>query len=521
MRISFIAAALLALSLAPPVHRPAIGAGHTAPRHQESAQPGFPLLSRVAIDAASAARLDLLLSGGLDLTAWNAEGRLEGLLRPADIAWVRGLGFELEIVTGDVYADFYRRHGAILGNNLSDYSDYQQNVDELLAMEAAHPAIARTEVVGVSLEGRGIYGLKISDSVDTDEPEPEVLLMAIHHAREPVSNETVLELARRLLGGYGSDPELTFLVDHREIWIIPVVNPDGYVYVDDYDPMWRKNRRGGYGVDINRNYGFQWGYDNWGSSPYTGDETYRGAYAWSEPETQTIHNFINAHQVSYALSFHTYGDLYLYPWGYYYGTTPDNSHFRDIAQVMSQDNHYTYGPTSSTLYLVNGECTDWLYGEQSNNDKIFGYTVEIGDWFWPSLWQIAGLVEENMEPTFYFIEQAGGLHDGDIPLELLNTPATIDRGGPVSWDAHVVSVAGEDLQVDSWIDVTSPVLPPQGVRRVLVRDMLIPAGYDDTLVVSGMMPGNAPLGSYTFRQRIGDLTTGEIYGEDSFTATVN
>ena len=225
----------------------------------ESAEPGFPLLSKVAIEASSSSRLDQLLAGGLDLTAFDAQGRIEGLLRPAEIAWARELGFRLEVVVEDVYADFYRRHGAIAGNNLSDYSDYQQNVDELAALEAAHPTIASTDVIGVSIEGRGIYALKISDNVATSEPEPEVLLMAIHHAREPVSNETVLELARRLLGGYGSDPEMTFLVDHREIWIIPIVNPDGYVYVDDSDPMWRKNRRGGYGVDINRNYGFQWG----------------------------------------------------------------------------------------------------------------------------------------------------------------------------------------------------------------------------------------------------------------------
>ena len=486
----------------------------------ESAEPGFPLLSKVAIEASSSSRLDQLLAGGLDLTAFDAQGRIEGLLRPAEIAWARELGFRLEVVVEDVYADFYRRHGAIAGNNLSDYSDYQQNVDELAALEAAHPTIASTDVIGVSIEGRGIYALKISDNVATSEPEPEVLLMAIHHAREPVSNETVLELARRLLGGYGSDPEMTFLVDHREIWIIPIVNPDGYVYVDDSDPMWRKNRRGGYGVDINRNYGFQWGYDNWGSSPYTWDETYRGAFAWSEPETQAIHNFVHGHDIKYALSFHTYGDLYLYPWGYYYGTSPDNSHFRDIAQVMSADNNYTYGPTSSTLYLVNGECTDWLYGEQGTKEKIFGYTVEIGDWFWPSRGEIPGLVEENMEPTFYFIEQAGGLHDGDVPLELMNTPSTIQRGSRAEWDAHVRNVAGEDLSVDSWVHVTSTSLPVEGVTKVLAEGRLVPSGYDDTVLVGGLMPLSAPIGSYTFTQRIGDRATGEIYGEDVFTAVV-
>ena len=487
----------------------------------ESAQPGFPLISKVAIDAPSAARMQTLQSAGLDLTARDAQGRVEGHLRPADIAWAQSQGFAVEVLVDDLYADFYQRHGGILANNLADYSDYQQNVDELLNMESAYPALASTEVIGHSLENRAIYALKISDNVSVDEPEPEVLLMALHHSREPVSNETVLELARRLLGGYGSDPEMTFLVDHRETWIIPVVNPDGYVHVDDYDPYWRKNRRGNYGVDLNRNYGYKWGYDNWGSSPYQYDETYRGASAWSEPETQTIRDFVVGHKFTYAISFHTYGDYYLYPWGYYGGTTPDNEHFRDIAIEMRRNNHYTYGTTYQTLYAVNGECTDWFYGDQNMKPKIFAYTVEIGYDFWPNRNDIAALVEENMDPTFYFIDQSGGLHDGDIPLTLSNTPAVIERGQQVSWDVHATNVSGVTLFADSWLVATASSLPPQGKTVMLMSNVRIPAGFDATVQMSQPMPEGAPTGNYTITQRVGDFDTQEIYGEDSFQAQVN
>jgi murein tripeptide amidase MpaA len=509
-RSVFATAALLCLAAA---SRPAAAV--------ESAQPGFPLRAKVAIEAPLPAQRVLLQSAGLDLAAVDRLGRVEALLDPEEIAWVEGQGMAVETLVADIYADFYQRHGTVLGNNLADYSDYQQNVDELLAMEAAYPQLARTEVIGSSIEGRAIYALKISDRVDTDEPEPEVLLMAIHHAREPVSNETVLELSRRLLGGYGSDPQMTFLVDHREIWVVPIVNPDGYAYVDDVDPYWRKNRRGGYGVDINRNYSYKWGYDNWGSSGYKWDETYRGTAPWSEPETAAIRDLVEGHLFTYALTFHTYGDYYLYPWGYKWGSTPDDSHFRSIAQEMSRDNHYTYGTTAATLYPVNGECADWLYGEQSTKGKIFGFTVEIGYDFWPNRNDIPALVEENMEPTFYFLEQAGGLHDGDLPLTLSNTPSSIQPGQSVSWDAHATNIGGEHLTVDSWVVATAAVLPPQGATAMLVQNMSVSASYDQTVTVNAVMPANAPAGNYTFTQRVGDFATGEIYGEDSFQATVN
>src|SRR5690606_8892087 len=120
------------------------------------------------------------------------------------------------------------------------------------------------------------------------------------HAREVITPEVLIYIMRYLTNNYGIDPQVTYLVDNRELFFSTVVNPDGYYYDEVIEPdgggLWRKNRRnngdGSYGIDLNRNFGYQWGYDDEGSSPDGSDETYRGASAFSEPETQRLRDFM-------------------------------------------------------------------------------------------------------------------------------------------------------------------------------------------------------------------------------------
>src|SRR5690606_38232143 len=126
-----------------------------------------------------------------------------------------------------------------------------------------------------------------------------------------------------------------------------------YVYNETTDPggggFWRKNRRnnggGTYGIDLNRNYGYFWGYDNVGSSPNPWSETYRGTAPFSEPETQALRNFLGSgRSVRIALNSHTSGDLLLYPWGYEYDTcTPDEAAFAALGDTLTYRNPHTYG----------------------------------------------------------------------------------------------------------------------------------------------------------------------------------
>lgn len=248
-----------------------------------------------------------------------------------------------------------------------------------------------------SIEGRPIYYVKISDNPDTDEPEPEVMYDALHHAREAASLSQLIYYMWYLLENYNSNPQIQAIVNNTEMYFVPCVNPDGYVYNQTTNPngggMWRKNRKvnggGTFGVDLNRNYGYQWGYDNVGSSPTSSSDTYRGTAAFSEPETQAMRDFCTTRNFKFALNNHTYSNLLIYPWGYlpsFY--TPDSAIFVNWAKLLTKDDQFLYGTGDQTVnYVTNGDSDDWMYGEQTTKPKMLIMTPEAGsstDGFWPA-----------------------------------------------------------------------------------------------------------------------------------------
>lgn len=256
-------------------------------------------------------------------------------------------------------------------------------------------------------ENRSIYYVKISDNPNQSEGEPQVLYTGMHHAREGIGMQHQLYYMYYLLENYATNQEVRDLVDNTEMFFIPIFNVDGYARNIQTNPsgggMWRKNRfpngDGSFGIDVNRNYGFFWGYDDEGSSPYTWDETYRGTAAFSERETQMMKEFCETHNFKIALNYHSYSNLLLYAWGYTPEPSPDETVFATYAKNMTVDNHYTYGPGSTTIYPTNGGSDDWMYGEQTTKEKILAYTPECGssgDGFWPSTSRIIPLCQENM-----------------------------------------------------------------------------------------------------------------------------
>lgn len=256
-----------------------------------------------------------------------------------------------------------------------------------------------------TIEGRPIYWMKISDNPNQNEDEPEILYTALHHAREPNSMMQMIFFMYYLLENYDSDPLIANIVNERELYFVPVVNPDGYIYNENTNPngggMWRKNRRnnggGSYGVDLNRNYGYEWGYDNNGSSPDPWDATYRGTAPFSEPETQIIRDFTLDHDFEIALNYHTYTGLVLYPWGYEDIYTEDDDLFSAYANLFAEESGYSTGTAWELLYNTNGDANDWMYGEQQTKEKIFSFTPEVGTYgFWPPQSLIIPECQENM-----------------------------------------------------------------------------------------------------------------------------
>ena len=336
-------------------------------------------------------------------------------------------------------------------SNFGIYHTYPEMVAFVDSLRMRFPdVISEKWSIGQSLEGNEIWCFKVSDNPDVDEDEPEILFDAMHHAREIMAGEMCIMLGEYLGENYGVDPEITQLVDTREIFIIPMGNPDGVLYNEQIQPqgggMWRKNRRnngdGTWGVDLNRNYPYEWGC-SWGSSGYPGDETYRGTAPASEPETQHFINFINERHFTIRQSIHTYGDLTLYPWGYTTTDTPDEDLFREMGEQMTMYNGYTPGQPGDVLYDVCGGTFDWDYGAQDEHEKIYGFTNEIGHSFWPSESNRQPYFDENVWPAVYLISMAGNLTN--VTFEHDPLPFTANYVSSYQVEATPIGYADADI----------------------------------------------------------------------------
>jgi hypothetical protein len=320
------------------------------------------------------------------------------------------------------------------------YFTYQEMLDNLDSMVSKYPSLITLKQAlpgGTTIEGRPIYQVKISDNPTVDEPEHEMLYTAVHHAREPGGMSQLIFYMWYLLENYGTNDEVDQIIENTELFFVPCLNPDGYLYNELTDPagggLWRKNRRdnldGEWGVDLNRNYGYNWGYDDDGSSPNTFSGTYRGDAPFSEPETQLLRDFAESREFRIALNYHTYGNLLIYPWGYDYGIyTPDSAVFAEYGNLLTTYNGYTYGTADQTVgYIVNGSSDDWMYGEQITKDKIFAMTPECGDpayGFWPPSFEIIPLCHNTM-----FQNLTAALLCGKYALLEENSPEIVSTGG--------------------------------------------------------------------------------------------
>ncbi|MDQ0583155.1 M14 family metallopeptidase [Streptomyces rishiriensis] len=307
----------------------------------------------------------------------------------------------------------------------SKYHNYAEMTTEIDQRIAAYPGIMSKRVIGKSYQGRDIVAVKISDNVATDEAEPEVLFTHHQHAREHLTVEMALYLIRELGAGYGSDSRVTGMVNGREIWIVPDLNPDGgeYDIATGSYRSWRKNRQPNsgssyVGTDLNRNWNYKFGCCG-GSSGSTSSETYRGAAAESAPEVKVVADFVRGRivggkqQITAGIDFHTYSQLVLWPFGYTSAdtatgmTADDNAAFKAVGQKMAASNGYT-PEQSSDLYITDGSIDDYLWGTQ----KIFSYTFEMypssasGGGFYPPDEIIERETSRNRDAVLQLLENA-------------------------------------------------------------------------------------------------------------------
>lgn len=320
--------------------------------------------------------------------------------------------------------------------SMGGYYTYQEFLDELDSMASKYPDLISVKSpisTFTSIEGRPIYWVRISDNPNTDEAEEEVLYTALHHAREPASLSQLIYYMWWLLENYGTNDEVTYLVNETEMYFVPMVNPDGYIYNETTNPggggMHRKNRRNvgtsNKGVDLNRNYSYHWSVS--GASPLANNDTYCGTAAFSEPETQAIKWFCENRDFLFASNAHTYGNLLLFPMGWATSdTAADHDYMQAFTNHMVLFNGYT-AEKSSTLYPASGDSDDFMYADDlSAKPKIYSMTPECGPdamGFWPPLSAIEDLCSENiwMNKTLAHMPHIYGVTTDKEPGQIAST----------------------------------------------------------------------------------------------------
>lgn len=362
---------------------------------------------------------------------------IEILISREDVELLREKGVALRIVTPDMAA-YYARRGAIglkkmaedpaaasaidvpsrfrIGSAGGAYTlqEYRSILDSMVLL---YPALITKQVIGLSVEGREIECYSITAPGESN-GRRRTLLTGLHHAREPVSGMNVIFTMWSLLQGYGTDEETTTLLDNRRVDCVPVVNPDGYQKnLTEYPQgggLWRKNLgAGGAGVDLNRNYGPQenWNGVNDGSNTNPADNNFRGAFPFSEPETQALRDLMVDQEYATILHHHAFGELLLHDHADHYETQTGGEWPLRVASNIAGTRGLGYGLSSIAIgYRASGTATEWASRNQRLNS--YAWIPESGDQvdgFWPYPPRYEFLCRESNELNMRAIRAAGSL----------------------------------------------------------------------------------------------------------------
>ena len=354
--------------------------------------------------------------------------------------------------------------------------------EELAAQAAAHPSIAKLEVVGQTIEGKTINAVRVTRNVARTTPgrRPTTVYVAAQHAREWITPEMVRRLLDHILAGYGKNAEITQLVNNNELWFIPVANPDGYDF--SFTPgrrLWRKNTRdnngdgrvtGVDGVDLNRNYPTRWGYDNEGSSPNSTSDTYRGTGPASEPETQALDALFARITPEFFVNYHSAAELLLHGIGWQVATpSPDDVLYQAMVGDDANPAVPGYDPDiAAELYTVNGDTDSHMQEAHG----ALGFTPEMSTCEAASNsvpddeWEARRLCDSGFDfPDDEDLVQAE--FEKNIPFALAVAKSAKDPDDPVS----VVGIDTPNFVVDSF-DVSYG--DPQTVAVTAKRHLFLP-----------------------------------------------
>jgi len=313
---------------------------------------------------------------------------------------------------------------------MAEYHTYEELTQELDSITTEHPDICYLESIGQSVQGRELWFMKISDNVGQEEDEPEFKYISTMHGDEPVGTELLMYLINHLVDNYGTDSLATYLVDNTEIWIMPLMNPDGNAL---------HQRRNVNGEDLNRDF------------PDPVKPEWEGYISGREPETQAVMNFSFGHSSVSSANFHTGALVVNYPWDSavdpspHYEATPDDSLFIYISEVYSIHNEpmwngsFYHGITNGAAwYVIYGGMQDWNYNWLACNEV----TIELYNTKWPDPSVLPGLWEDNREAMLAYMEQChrgirGLVTDASTGQPLAATVSVLEIGKPAYTDPDV------------------------------------------------------------------------------------
>ncbi len=319
------------------------------------------------------------------------------------------------------------------------YHTYLEMVQEVDSVTTLYPEITKLETVGVSTrDSLPILTVKISDNPLIKEDEPAILFNGVHHAEEILSCEVCLYLLNDLVSKYGFDSTITYWINNSEIWIIPILNPEGHnIVMSELDTIWRKNKRdnnsNGFfdldsdGVDLNRNYDFNW---ELGGSADPTSEYYRGPYQFSENETNIIKDLAQENHFVFDICYHNVrtgqGELVYYPWRWGTQFAIDHPFIKRIADTLASKiiNDAGNGNYVSIYgYATEGNARNWFYGVCGT----FAYTIEVSRSCHPPGYLVDSICIRNLAGAYYLLERTFGSGiTGIITDSITNQPLSAE-----------------------------------------------------------------------------------------------
>ncbi len=446
-------------------------------------------LLTLTVAAPAAEHRDLILVKGAGISEASAleeHGLVINRMRPDGIEaeanarqqdHLRALGWTVRTITPEI-DEVYRMNSLSVAED-AWYMPYTDFRDTMITIAQNNSSFIKLETLGMSVSNRLLLAMKFSDNPEQNENEPEVHFEANIHGDEKITWGVLMELVKYLASGYGSDTLVTRLVNEREIWLLPMVNPDGYETPTRYN---------GNGVDLNRNWGWMWG---GGISP-------AGSAPMSEPESRAQLGHIMRHPFVTYVSYHSGTEFISHPWSYTYArynTIPELTLINWLSARYDHYTHYNFGQGADSMYSINGSTKDFNYGY----DGSMGWSIEVHNIKTPPASEIVPTFNENRPAILEFCHHAGkGIH-GKVTDAATGRPVhALVFVDPADWHSYTDAETGDfhRFYLPGTYDLT---FRAPGYVETTISDVTVPSSGDSAITVNVRLVADSTAPLFGFR----------------------